>query len=236
MVAIVCKHNQNGYCKFGIHCRNRHIKEICRISDCQEPACELRHPQTCKYFRIYGNCKFGDACAFLHEASEEKIKIDALEAKVLASEVKLEKLKNVLQELEDRFKNHCESETIEDEAPKNLEETLYRNTEDKDCDLCDFEGISRNSLVIHMGRKHKSIPQLDGTSELEEDERFISTDRYWKTGVLGSCFQTYLDANEIIDESTLDEDAKIIEKECVLQARKKAFGDDFKYYPPWRKF
>ena len=39
-----------------------------------------------------------------------------------------------------------------------------------------------------------------------------------------------------IDESTLDEDAKIIEKECVLQARKKAFGDDFKYYPPWRKF
>ena len=74
-----------------------------------------------------------------------------------------------------------------------------------------------------MTLKHKRIPQIDGASELEEDERFISADRYWKSGLLGSCFQTHLDDNE----STLDEYAKIIEKQCVLQARKKAFGDDF---------
>ena len=39
MAALVCKYNQNGYCKFGIHCRNRHVKEICRISHCKEPVC-----------------------------------------------------------------------------------------------------------------------------------------------------------------------------------------------------
>ena len=43
-----------------------------------------------------------------------------------------------------------------------------------------------------------------------------------------------IDANQLIDESSLDEKDKEIEIAAVLSARKEAFGDEFKYYPPWR--
>ena len=88
-----------------------------------------------------------------------------------------------------------------------------------------------------MSRKHKNIEQLDGNVDFEDDDQlFLSTERYWSTGILGSCYQTYLDALELLDESTLEENAKKVEKDKVLDARKEAFGDQYMYYPPWRKF
>ena len=90
-----------------------------------------------------------------------------------------------------------------------------------------------------MGLKHMIIAQLDGALGGEEDvenERYLNTERYWKTGILATSFQSYLDANYIIDESDLTEEDKIVEKESVLEARKKAFGENYIYYPPWRKF
>ena len=73
-------------------------------------------------------------------------------------------------------------------------------------------------------------------NEEDDNQLLLSTERYWRTGILGSTFQTYLDVLIMIDGSTLEEDDKNIEKELVLKARKEAFGDDFMYYPPWRKF
>ena len=87
MVALICKYNQNGYCKFGNNCRNRHVEEICSSAQCQQLSCEMRHPFICKFYRMYGNCKFENNCAFLHEASDEQLKISLLEEKFMHPDV-----------------------------------------------------------------------------------------------------------------------------------------------------
>ena len=45
--------------------------------------------------------------------------------------------------------------------------------------------------------------------------------------------QTFLDANEVIEESDLSEDMKGREKAKVLDARKCAIGSNFRLFPPW---
>ena len=88
-----------------------------------------------------------------------------------------------------------------------------------------------------MARKHAQIEQLDGFSEdILEDDKYSDTEKYWKTGIFTPVFQSFLDANEIVDScSDLSEKEKDHEKAKILEARKCAFGDDFRYYPPWRK-
>ena len=88
-----------------------------------------------------------------------------------------------------------------------------------------------------MSPKHKVMEQHDGMMEVvEDDQLWIRTQRYWTTGILGTVYQTYIDVLNVIEESCLDEESKQNEKDQVLDARKKAFGDDYRYYPPWRKF
>ena len=106
------------------------------------------------------------------------------------------------------------------------------------CDICDFESNWSNGLSVHMSRKHGNIEQLDGiddnTTE-EVDEKYLESENYWKTGVLGTIYQTFLDVNSIIEYSNMSEDDRNKEKNKALDARKKAFGSEYSRYPPWRK-
>ena len=52
---------------------------------------------------------------------------------------------------------------------------------------------------------------------------------------MSTAFQSYLDANKLIDRSDFTEKEKEDEKTKILEARKLAFGDDFRFVPPWRK-
>jgi hypothetical protein len=90
-------------------------------------------------------------------------------------------------------------------------------------------------MSIHVARKHSSIEQLDGSDDLEEIDKYSDTCHYWKTGRLGTVFQTFIDANEIIDSSNLSEVTKESEKTKVLDARKCAFGENFTHVPPWNQ-
>ena len=94
-----------------------------------------------------------------------------------------------------------------------------------------------NGLSIHMARKHETMEQLDGnddTTEVIEDKNY-ETLNYWKTGKLGTIFQTFLDVNDVIDASSnLSQKNKDDEKARALQARKEAFGEEFCWNPPWR--
>ena len=40
----------------------------------------------------------------------------------------------------------------------------------------------------------------------------------------------------LIDDSYLDDEAKKTEHAVALDSRKEAFGEQYIYYPPWRKF
>ena len=52
--------------------------------------------------------------------------------------------------------------------------------------------------------------------------------------IAGSVYQVFISANDIVDASDMPEDVKAEEKAKILEARKAAFGDSFRYYPPWK--
>ena len=80
------------------------------------------------------------------------------------------------------------------------------------------------------------MQQLDGNESLSEeplDEEYYRTRHYWEKGRLGTAYQAYIDANELIEKSDLNKDAKEKEKAKILEDRKTAFGIHYKYNPPW---
>ena len=104
------------------------------------------------------------------------------------------------------------------------------------CELCDFKSNWSNGLRIHMARKHSKLEQLDGNNTFNEesdDEKYSSIEHYLKNGWLGSAYQTFIDANDVIDACDLKEDVRGIEKTKVLQARRCALGPNFQGLPPW---
>ena len=128
-----------------------------------------------------------------------------------------------------------------EEAPENLSISENGKIEAERapfvCELCDFVSNWKNGLNIHLSRKHGDIEQLDGHNDSSfSDEKYYNSRHYWEKGRLGTVYQTYLDANEIIDKSDLSEDDKFIEKKKLLNARKSALGQNkhnFKNFPPW---
>ena len=102
------------------------------------------------------------------------------------------------------------------------------------CEMCDFVSNWKNGLRIHVSRKHGNIEQLDGhNDDSSSDDKYFYTRNYWEKGRLGTVYQSYLDAKEIIEKSDIKEDEKFIENEKLLDSRKLAFGQDFKRFPPW---
>ena len=63
-----------------------------------------------------------------------------------------------------------------------------------------------------MRKRHGNIDQIDGIEDLAENEKYLETCNYWKTGNMGTIFQTFLDVNNIIDKSNISEESKTEEK------------------------
>ena len=132
-----------------------------------------------------------------------------------------------IQEEEEPNKDFEKQETIQ------IAEKLTENFE---CPLCDFSSKWENGLNVHLARKHSKLNQLDGVSDTEDfDEKYNDSKHYWKTGWLGTVYQSFLSANAIIEETDMPEDEKKKEKAKILEARKTAFGQNFSYFPPWDK-
>ena len=103
------------------------------------------------------------------------------------------------------------------------------------CDICAFQSSWENGLKIHTGRKHKNIVQVDGCDdEMDANDAYEKTVRYWETGKLGMAYYTFLDVMEVIENSELLEKDLLEEKLKVTEARKQAIGYNYKLYPPWK--
>ena len=79
------------------------------------------------------------------------------------------------------------------------------------CELFGFKSTWQNGLWIHMTRKHSQLEKLDGyisDNTDNEDKKYAETEKYWKTWILSTIFQSYLDANKIVDRSDLTENEK----------------------------
>ena len=188
----LCNFFKFGHCKFGDKCHKRHIKEKC-VGNCENEACQLRHPRECKFYSQFKRCKFGEYCSYLHieethmgkskDLSEEiellKSKIDSLESLIREKDSKINNITNILEELKDvvmknvidfkqmenPLQNKCENEN---ECIKEMDEpkdTPEVTPANFNCDECKMECKSKIGLKLHKKRKHNNIPQLDGFDE-----------------------------------------------------------------------
>ena len=161
---------------------------------------------------------------------------------------------NVAPHLAEEASDACAHDTVEEVSTQNTvlaEEANAISSETKDneneavkakenfeCLECGFKSNWENGLKIHLTRKHTKIEQVDGSTmdsddETYEDDKYLTTKFYWEKGKLGTGYQVFMDANDIIDQSELSKDDKEKEKLRVLEARKIAFGARFRDYPPW---
>ena len=123
-------------------------------------------------------------------------------------------------------------EVIKVNDVENIQVNGSCEAEDLNCDQCDFKSVWENALRIHKNKMHS----LDGTDDqkAEEEDEFVR--KYWSTGKLITCYQTFLDVNKDIEESNIEHYAKAAEKDKALEARKVAFGPNYMHYPPWKKW
>ena len=121
----------------------------------------------------------------------------------------------------------------------NLEDTNCKSAEqakiDFQCLICDFSSSWECGLHIHMTKNHVNIEQVDGTildDDLEEDAQYSETSNYWKTGRLGTAYQAFIDANDIIEKSNLPEGVKKCEITKILNSAMYLLGtgscDDYR--------
>ena len=106
------------------------------------------------------------------------------------------------------------------------------------CEICDFQGDSNVGLKIHMSRKHRDVPQLDGyksDSESEYTSYDIDTDCWWVNKFKNSLkpYQIFKQVLMDIDETPLSEEEKSSERDRVTAARKEVLGDNYIFFPPW---
>ena len=156
---FICRHNQTGFCKYGMQCMKVHVNEICKTNaDCKDVKCTKRHPKKCKGFESSGKCKFLN-CAYLRVNSESDKKTDELitvvnelkdEIRKVAqnvkrgNNVKMEKLEMDVKELKDDIKmmaKHLQkSELLLIQLNNNEKKVLLNqiDTCDLKCDLCDY--------------------------------------------------------------------------------------------------
>ena len=115
--------------------------------------------------------------------------------------------------------------------------TVDEGDSDLECPICDFKSIWKNGLQVHMNRKHTTIVQIDGCADDDEtDMKYANTEHYWMKGWLGISYHVYLDALSIIDTcDDMSNEEKETERAKLLEARKRAFGNNFLNFPPWSR-
>ena len=72
----ICKINKFGYCKLRNTCLKTHENQKCEEKkDCNFWNCSLRLPQSCRFFREFKRCKFGEFCKVSHDHDQLTEKI-----------------------------------------------------------------------------------------------------------------------------------------------------------------
>ena len=135
-------------------------------------------------FYLYGTCKFGDGCVYVHGESEDKVKIRCLEEKLSLFEAKVIRLERSVTDLVIKLDTFmCMENSGDDSIDKVIDvtedviETVapLKHQDKFGCHLCDFASNRQNGLVIHMGRKHKKdisnpIVQFYGNATNDDED------------------------------------------------------------------
>ena len=103
-VSQVCIYFKYGHCKYKNKCRNNHIEDLCDTDNCDGRSCDKRHPKACRYFEIFGRCKY-NPCSYSHVAgSLVHDKLGNLESLINVMKHEIDVLKQSLKMNEEKTK------------------------------------------------------------------------------------------------------------------------------------
>ena len=207
MEVIVCKHFQNGFCKFGDSCRRQHISDKCLKPSCKTKTCSKRNPRVCKYLKNHNTCKFGEHCAYEHILDKDTVIILELVNKVKT-------LENTVKTMSEQI------HTLKSKLEVKVTENQQLSSQNIVCDQCDYKASNTTVLKRHKTLKHKELTpeklrdsaadcslQTSPTHKVREepDESFSELhlapsipknkcgSRQWCTNVASNCFSsTYI--------------------------------------------
>ena len=135
-----CKFHQFGHCKFGPHCKKFHTKQTCSNLKCNMNSCTLRHPRQCKFYVLFGRCKFNESCSFLHSTAEDNL-IKALQEDILSLKTEIHSLKE---------KNHeIEAMVLKLNIPEHENQHLVMKTNSVEKFTCEECGYQANTLTVY---------------------------------------------------------------------------------------
>ena len=192
MGAVICVHFKTGYCKYRERCRKQHIQELCTSSDCSGN-CEKRHPKICRFYSLYGSCKFDIKCACVHRQPLQS-EIDVLRQELRAVNEKMKYFEDQLKNLE-----VCKlSETLSENR-----NSLYEDPAINSC--VNLNTLSSSSEVNNdynsQGILNCTIPQYDGTidSSVVESNGLILT----RTKYCEFCDEDFMNKKDFSDHMQL---------------------------------
>ena len=184
---IICKHYDNGYCRFKEDCKFFHPKEVCETDQCDFNVCQKRHPKFCKFFRRK-KCKFVDQCLFKHKNVPMRHREEIGENKEFKK--KLEHLKETIKNLTKENKQKDseiiskirETKDLKDENKRlnetinNLDKAKNENETEIFCQICEKKFITKEDLTTHIEANHKDNNQLIKAKEFVARLQGISND------------------------------------------------------------
>ena len=91
------------FCKFKDECKRKHIDNICEDFSCEGLKCMSRHPKLCKFYNLYGRCKF-NPCAYLHPEKDKSIDDMKKENEIILENIK--KTENAIEEINAKLASH----------------------------------------------------------------------------------------------------------------------------------
>ena len=152
-----CKFHQFGHCKFGSMCRKFHTEETCNTFKCIIKDCPKRHPRQCKFYKLYGRCKFDTDCSFLHATSDDEVTkaLKSIHDEVLALKSEILSLKSVNQDLQSSLNS-----IKEELKTSNLDEIESEIVSVFSCELCDLEFPTEDILKQHIVTIHEASPDV----------------------------------------------------------------------------
>ena len=176
-------------------------------------------------------------------AAEENIRAEKAHEEVCDDVIK--EVTSVSEEAEEAFgyedaknvnKEESSDDIVAEEAIGIVVAKGFTKTANFECPICDFSSNFENGLKVHLARKHSKVEQLDGHHDEEpDDDEYAGSKHFWKNGWLGGAFQTFCDANQVVDACDISEEDKRIIKAEILEARRTALGPNFMLFPPWDK-
>ena len=82
--------------------------------------------------------------------------------------------------VQDQVETQEAEEAIKDSEMRKSVELAEKVSDNFECPVCDFTSKWHNGLNVHQAKKHSKLDQLDGSSEIDADDKYEDTKHYWK--------------------------------------------------------